>query len=697
MARQAVIAEIYARHARKWVWPSQPWCIGSWIALGVVCLGLLWHTAYIAKNLAAFDTPQLRLVALRGALLHWDEVMTMSARLAVLTEDPTWSTRYHQGAAAWADALREATTLLRHPSHPAVLALASATEATGLLERQALHLSQNGQAALAQAQLLGPAYAAQRQQVVQSLHTVLEALHTQENPGLPPPTGVGVWTLGSTTAALGVWLVLGSWLLCRRWHEGSAEALARGTDALLGTGKDYEAHYWELFENASDVVYTIDMRGRLTSLNKAGERILGYTREEICGMALVELLTPESAQRSRQMRHTKEQGTAWTTYDVEIIAKDQRQVSLEVSSRLIMRGGQPVGIQGIARDVTERKQAEAALHHAYTMLETRVAQRTADLQESNDQLHRAMAVRAQMEIDLRRAKDAAEVANRAKSEFLMTISHELRTPMNGICGMTGLLLETVLDAEQREYAEIVRTSSNHLLTLINDMLDFATLSTSPCALTIVDFALQTVLEDVLTTYVDAASSKGITLNAALHEAVPPYVSSDPGRLRQVLMILIGNAVKFTPQGAVGVSVTRVETDSNASDTVLRFAVTDTGIGIPADVHGKLFQVFSQGDSSTTRQYGGTGLGLAIAKRLVTLLGGEIGVESTPGQGSTFWFTLRCTACLTVRDATLVRTRYGRPRRGIRERRTTHAGPGGAQLLSPTGEHHATSLAESPGN
>src|SRR6266700_7652999 len=277
-----------------------------------------------------------------------------------------------------------------------------------------------------------------------------------------------------------------------------------------------EEHYWELFENASDLVYTTDMQGHLTSLNKAGERISGYTRDEMVGHKLTDLLSEESVLRSQQMRVTKEAGTAWTTYEVEGITKDHRCVPLEVSSRLIYREGKPVGVQGIARDMTERKLAEEALKKAKDELETRVAQRTAELQRINEQLHVEIAERRQAEAALHIAKDAAEVANRAKSEFLATITHELRTPMNGICGMTGLLLDTALDDEQREYAETVQKCSDDLLTLINDMLNFSQIETSKCALNIVEFELRIVVEDVLESLAEAAHKKGLAMTASIH-------------------------------------------------------------------------------------------------------------------------------------------------------------------------------------
>ena len=416
------------------------------------------------------------------------------------------------------------------------------------------------------------------------------------------------------------------------------------------------AHYWDLFENASDFIYTLDMQRHFTSTNKAAERFLGYTRDELVGMDITNIATPESIARSRQMRLSKEMGLAWTTYEVDLITKDRRQVPIEVSTRFIYRDGEPVGIQGIGRDITERKLAEEALKQARDELELRVAQRTADLRRSNEKLLLENAERRQAEAALRVAKEAAEVANRVKSEFLATVSHELRTPMNGICGMTGLLLDTALDSEQREYAEIVRKCSDDLLTIINDILDFARIEAGKLALNVVDFELRPVIEDVLESLVESAHKKGLEIIAPIYADVPHWVAGDPGRLRQVLVNLVGNAVKFTDKGEVAVSATCVET--NPTETMLYFAVSDTGIGIPAEAQKKLFQAFSQVDGSTTRKYGGTGLGLAISKRLVTMMNGDIGLESTPGQGSTFWFTVRFPGCSPARHMVPTCTLHG---------------------------------------
>ncbi|OMG54867.1 hypothetical protein BJN45_06760 [Azonexus hydrophilus] len=396
--------------------------------------------------------------------------------------------------------------------------------------------------------------------------------------------------------------VFAAWMLRRYWWQIRNQALFLNT----------------LIESTPVPFFYKDTAGRYLGCNQAFEALLGKSRDEIIGKSVFEMAPPEIARRYHEKDAELFEHPGNQTYDWVIQSHGEIRHVIFHKASFQHADGSIAGLIGGITDVTELKRIQDELQSHRDNLEALVAERT---------------------VQLAQAKDAAEEASRAKSAFLANMSHELRTPMNGIMGMIDLVWRKMTDPKGREQLAKAKQSSRHLLELINDILDISKIEAQRMVLEETSFRFQDVLDNLEDLLSHRAQEKGLVLQIdAAQGLADQSLLGDPLRLGQVLLNLAGNAVKFTGQGSVTVRVAILE--DNPSDLLLRCEVADTGIGIlPAD-QPRLFTAFEQADSSTTRKYGGTGLGLAISKRLVELMGGEIGVKSAPGEGSSFWFVVR---------------------------------------------------------
>ena len=396
--------------------------------------------------------------------------------------------------------------------------------------------------------------------------------------------------------------------------------------------------------NAPIVLFALDNQGIFTLIEGLGLQLLNLTSEELVGRSVFALA--EGMPSLIEGAGRAQAGEAFTAV-LEIADR------VFESQQLPMRdgSGQISGVIGVATDITERVKAKTQLQQAYDELEVRVADRTVELSQANALLKQEIGERKRAEADLALARDQALEASRLKSDFLATVSHEIRTPMNGIIGMTELLLETELDETQVEFASIVRNEAFALLEIINDILDFSKIEAGKLILGATPFSLRGIFGSMRELFAPKAVEQSLAFSVKVSPAIPDVVIGDPGRLRQVLINLVGNAFKFTETGRIDV-VAELKQRMDGQAQIL-ISVTDTGIGVSAKAQPTLFDSFTQADGSITRRYGGTGLGLAISKRLVELMDGQIGVESTTGAGSTFWFTVVLSEADAEAEATLL--------------------------------------------
>ncbi len=371
-----------------------------------------------------------------------------------------------------------------------------------------------------------------------------------------------------------------------------------------------EERFRELFENANDVIFLHDLKGTIIAVNRAAEYLTGYSRTEVLGKNFDQLVAEEARHQTHDSIRAHLGGSPTQHYELPIVSKFGNRRFLEVSTRIIYRRGHPFAVQGIGRDITERKLAQQRLEES-----------SRALQQKNTELSEA----------LRLAREATQL----KEQFLANTSHELRTPMNGIMGMVDLLTESELNTDQREYAEAISQCADDLLTIINDLLDLSQIEAGRLSLNEEPFDVHDCVAAVLKLLRLRAAAKNIDLTSDLDPHIPAQMYGDSVRIRQILTNLVANAVKFTLTGCV-----HVRLRATAEQTRLRCEIIDSGIGVEEHVRARIFEAFFQADGTTRRRFGGTGLGLTICKQLVEIMGGQIGSDNNnPGPGSTFWFEL----------------------------------------------------------
>ncbi len=591
----------------------------------LVCIG--WTLTEVQKHLSNIRNDQMRLQELTGAIRNLNEAMTMSAQMGAATGEPVWELRYKEHQKLLAESFHELALIapdvyLREGGKD----IDDVTDWSIAIERRAFDLARNGNEAKARKELSAEEYVALKQKYAKGLdriHTALGAYITESAAALYR----GLWIL----VGISVGAVFIAGLVCvaiaSRTHR-RARAIAEVMTAAVRASEQEQRKLAMVASKTDNSVLITDAQGRIEWTNDGFVRLTGFVLDEVRGTSPIAMFKCPGADRA-QLRSVEQAFKDGKRMREEIVgfSKSGRKYWCTLDLEPIRNeAGELVQFFAIQRDITARKEADERLKTYH-----------ADILEANQKLGEQARELAHRTVELEEASAAAEAASTAKSQFLANMSHEIRTPLNGVVGALELLDRTNLDVRQSRYARMASVAGATLLTLINDILDYSKLGAGKMELETIDINIAGLCSELNDMFVKRVEEKKISLSCEVSPLLPRVVRGDPTRLRQVMLNLISNAIKFTSEGGVVVRATPESRDRNIA--VVRFTVTDSGIGIPPERVDRLFKSFSQVDASTTRRYGGTGLGLAICKSIVDIMGGQIGVVSEPGHGSTFWCTV----------------------------------------------------------
>ncbi|MEX2213749.1 MAG: PAS domain S-box protein [Phycisphaeraceae bacterium] len=587
------------------------WFRAALLITGVLALAAMWAATDKLRDHSQMRQ-DLRIEALSGTILHVDEVLTMSARMAAATGDPAWEQRYRAFEPQLSAAINEAIEVTADLDQARGSSQTDAANRRLIeLENEAFVLVRAGQSEQAKAILFGEDYETQKELYAQGTVELLKHLREAQAASHAQYQVEAISTLIIGAAAIAVLCAI--WVMVTRrlnqWRIVqlvSFDRQAQAQEALRAS----EGTFRGLLESAPDAVVIVNERGAIELVNAQAERMFGYGRDELRDQP-VELLIPRRFKEGHVAKRdsyfaapvVRGMGVGQELYGVR---KDGTEFPVEISLSP-MRMADGIRVSSAIRDVTEQKQAEARLK--------------------------------QLNVDLTAAQNTAMAANRAKSDFLANMSHEIRTPMTAIVGYTDLMLDPEQSVSDRlNCVNVIRRNGDHLLSIINDILDISKIEAGEMQVERIACCPCQIVSEIASTMRVRALNKNLQFEVKVLGPIPQTIKSDPTRLRQILINLIGNAIKFTESGWVRL-IMKSQNETEGTNAQLRFEVIDSGIGISPKDQARLFLPFAQADSSTTRRFGGSGLGLFISQNLAGLLGGNIAVDSEVGRGSKFTVTV----------------------------------------------------------